>query len=141
MIPVTDGISINENEIVEEFVRASGPGGQNVNKVATAVQLRYNVAESTTLPHDVRKRLIGLAGRRMTADGVLIIQARRFRTQEQNRRDAMERLISLVRKAVEKPKSRRMTKPSPTAKQHRLDAKRRRGQVKLTRRTPKVAED
>ena len=104
MIRVTPTISINENEIQEHFIRASGPGGQNVNKVATAVQLRFNVAGSPSLPRDVRERLVRVAGRRMTEGGILIIEARRFRTQEQNRQDALERLIRLIQKAAERPR-------------------------------------
>ena len=112
MIQITPTISIDESEIKEHFIRASGPGGQNVNKVATAVQLRFNVAGSLSLPHDVRERLVRLAGRRITEEGILIIEARRFRTQEQNRQDAVDRLIQLVKKAAQRPKTRRKTRPS-----------------------------
>ena len=112
MIQVTPAIAIDEGEIQEEFIRASGPGGQNVNKVATAVQLRFDVAHSPSLPDDVRQRLVRLAGRRMTEEGVLIIEARRFRTQARNRQDAVDRLVALIRKAAEKPISRRKTSPT-----------------------------
>ena len=134
MIRVTDTIAIDEKEIQVEFVRASGPGGQNVNKVATAAQLRFDVANSS-LPHDVRERLIHLAGSRMTQDGVLIIEARRFRTQERNRQDAIDRLVELIRKAAEKPKVRRKTKPSKAAEVRRLESKRRQSEKKRLRRS------
>jgi ribosome-associated protein len=135
MIKVTESIVLDENEIREEFVRASGPGGQNVNRVATAVQLRFDIANSDSLPKDVRQRLLCLGGSRVSREGVLIIDARRFRTQEQNRRDARERLISLLKKAAEKPKPRRKTKPS-AAKQHkRLERKRYRSRIKRQRQS------
>ena len=133
MIRVTHNISIDEAEIREEFIRASGPGGQNVNKVATAVQLRFDVTNSASLPDDVRERLIRLAGRRMTGDGVLIIEARRYRTQQRNRQDARGRLIELIRKAIKKPKPRRKTKPTLASKKRRMETKRRRGDTKRTR--------
>ncbi len=134
MIRVTHGIAIDENEVHFEFVRASGPGGQNVNKVSTAVRLRFNVLDSPSLPEDVRTRLMGLAGRRVAADGVLSIDARRFRTQEANRRDAIGRLVELVGKAAAKPRARRRTKPSTASRMRRLEAKRRRGETKQARR-------
>ena len=141
MISITDTITINENEIQQEFIHASGPGGQNVNKVATAVKLRFDVVNSTSLPEDVRERLVHLAGRRITKNGVLIIDARRFRTQEQNRHDATNRLIELIRKAAQKPKQRRKRKPSLISKQRRLTAKRRRSDIKQMRRIDPFDED
>ena len=134
MIQVTPTIAIDEKEIAFGFVRASGPGGQNVNKVSTAVQLRFDVANSPSLPDDVRERLVRLAGRLMTKDGVLIIDARRFRTQARNQQDALDRLIALIRRAAEKHRVRRKTKPSAAAKERRLEEKRRRSETKRRRR-------
>ena len=133
MIQITSSIAIDESEIQEEFIRSSGPGGQNVNKVATAVQLRFDVANSRSLPDEVRERLISLARRRITADGVLIINARRFRTQGQNRQDAIERLAGLIRRAAEKPRSRRKTRPTLASKMRLLEGKHRRGETKKLR--------
>ena len=135
MIRITDTIAVDESEIQEEFIRSSGPGGQNVNKVATAVQLRFDAGRSSSLPPDVLKRLYGLAGRRMTEEGVLIIHARRFRTQDQNRQDALNRLIELIRQATLKPKPRRKTAPTIASRKHRLESKRRRSQTKRTRQS------
>jgi ribosome-associated protein len=134
IIRVTPAISIDESEIREHFIRASGPGGQNVNKVATAVQLRFNLAGSPSLPRDVRERLVRLAGRRMTEEGILVIEARRFRTQERNRQDALDRLIRLIQKAAEKPKTRRKTRPTPASKKRRLDTKHKRSETKRMRK-------
>jgi ribosome-associated protein len=141
MIQITGTIQIEEREIQQEFIRASGPGGQNINKVATAVQLRFDVGNSPSLPNDVRERLIRLAGSRITGDGVLIIEARRFRTQERNRQDAIDRLVTLIRKAVEKPKVRRKAKPPLAAKRRWLETKRRHSQTKRLRRSVPRSED
>jgi ribosome-associated protein len=133
VIIVTPDISIDESELQEEFIRASGPGGQNVNKVATSVQLRFDLANSKSLPEEVRKRLISLAGNRVTENGVLIIEARRFRNQGQNRKDAIERLVKLVHKAAETPNIRHKTRPTLGSKIRRLDAKRIRARSKQLR--------
>lgn len=134
MIQITESIAIDEREVKEEFVRASGPGGQNVNKVATAVKLRFDVAKSPSLPEDVRERLILLAGKRVTEGGVLVIDARRFRTQERNRQDAVERLVTLIEMASRRPKRRKKTKPTASSQQRRLDQKHRRGEIKRMRK-------
>ena len=135
MINITRTIAIDEREIQLDFTRTSGPGGQNVNKVATAVQLRFDVANSPSLPPDVRARLMQLAGRRISASGILVIDARRFRTQEQNRRDALTRLVDLIRRAAETPRPRRKTKPTHASKRRRMEAKRRRSETKHLRRS------
>ena len=133
MIRVNDQIELDEREIQEDFVRASGPGGQNVNKVSTAVQLRFDVARSPSLPDPVRARLMTLAGRRLTQDGVLIIEAERYRSQRRNRDDALERLIELIREACEVDKPRHPTRPTLASKKRRLDSKQRRGETKKLR--------
>ncbi len=133
MIQVTPDIAIPESEISERFVRASGPGGQNVNKVSTAVELRFDPSQSAAITSDVRDRLRTLAGSRMTADGVLVIDARRHRTQAQNREDARERLAELVRQALVKPRRRRATKPGKGAVERRIETKKRRSQTKRAR--------
>jgi ribosome-associated protein len=136
MIAITADVSLDEREIFETFIRASGPGGQNVNKVASAAQLRFDARGSPSLPAAVRARLERLAGSRMTQDGVLVITARRFRSQERNRDDARERLVALIRRAAEPPKPRRKTRPSSASREERLAAKSRRAVVKRQRRTP-----
>ena len=136
MIQVTQGIAIDERELDERFVRAPGPGGQHVNKVSTAVELRFDAARSPALPEAVRARLMRLAGRRLNAEGILTIEAHRFRTQERNRRDALERLIALIQRATLEPKLRKPTRPTRASKERRLEGKSQRAQVKgLRRRT------
>ena len=135
MIPITDRIALDESELEFRFVRSSGPGGQNVNKVSTAVQLRFDVGNSPSLPGDVRTRLIRLAGRRVSQDGILMIEARQFRTQERNREDAIARLVELVRQATQKPKPRKKTKPSRAAKEKRIEGKKQRSNIKKMRGT------
>ena len=133
MIPVTAQISIDEREIGETFVRASGPGGQNVNKLSTAVQLRFDARHSPSLAPEVRARLERLAGWRLTRDGVIVIIAQRHRTQARNRRDALDRLIDLIRQAAVAPVKRRATRPTKASRERRIDGKKRRGGVKRLR--------
>ena len=130
MIPITETIAIDERELSETFIRASGPGGQNVNKVATAVQLRFAMRDSRSLTDEIKARLARLAGSRLTADGEIVITAQRFRTRERNREDALERLVALVRRALEPPIPRHPTKPTRASQESRLAAKQHRAQTK-----------
>lgn len=134
MIEITPSFSIDESELQFAFVRASGPGGQNVNKVATAVQLRFDAANSS-LPMDVKERLKHIAGKKLTSDGVLLIEAKQFRTQEQNREDALNRFVELVQRAFKKPKARRKTRPTAASREKRLKGKKVRGEVKKMRQS------
>ncbi len=140
-IRIGPGIEIPLAELTFEFVRASGPGGQNVNKVATAVQLRYDVEASGALPAAVKERLRRLAGRRLTAAGVLVLHAPRFRSQEKNRRDAVVRLVELIRRAATPPRTRRATRPTAASRHRRKEQKRRRARTKETRRRPRPGDD
>ena len=135
MLEITPSLKIEESELQFDYVRASGPGGQNVNKVATAVQLRFNIRDSS-LPEGPKARLTQLAGKRVTSEGILLIEAKRFRTQEQNREDALQRFIELVRKSLVRPKTRRKTKPTKASKEARLKEKKRKGEIKRLRNKP-----
>jgi ribosome-associated protein len=134
MIRITDAIAIDESELEESFVRASGPGGQNVNKLSTAVQLRFDMRRSPNLPDDVRARAERLAGRRLTKDGVIVLIAQRHRTQERNRADALERLVALLQEAAVRPTPRRATRPTRASRERRIDTKKRRADVKRLRK-------
>lgn len=133
MIRITPYLALDEGEIKLQFIRASGPGGQNVNKVSSAVQLRFDAAHSPSLPEEVRVRLMRLAGSRLTNEGEVVIEAKRFRTQERNRQDAIDRLVELIRRATEKPKPRVATRPTLASKKRRLEAKKQRGEIKRGR--------
>ena len=141
MIRITDKLSIGENEIKEEFIQASGPGGQNVNKVASAVQLRFDAKNSPSLPDDIRNRLIQISGKKISSEGILIINARRFRDQIKNRKDAADRLVELIQKAAEIKKKRVRTTPSINSRIKRLEAKRRRSKIKKIRKNVSSAEE
>ena len=141
MIHITDTIAIDDNDIQLDFIRASGPGGQNVNKVSSAVQLRFDTAGCAALSDSIRQRLKKIAGKRMTADGTLIIKAQRYRSQDQNRQDAIERLVAMITKAIEVPKYRRPTKPTSASKKRRLTTKRRRSELKRHRRAVRQTGD
>jgi ribosome-associated protein len=135
-IRISDTLAIDEDELAFDFVRASGPGGQNVNKVATAAQLRFDAANTPSLPEDVRTRLVELSGRRATRDGVIVIEAKRYRTQERNREDAIERLVALIRRAAERPKPRKKKRVSAAARKRRVESKRLQSRRKRLRRPP-----
>jgi ribosome-associated protein len=140
MINITDGISVGDDEIKLEFIRSSGPGGQNVNKVSSAVQLRFDIKKSPSLPQEIAGRLIQKAGKRVTSEGILIITARRFRDQNKNREDALFRLADMIRKAAENKKPRIRTKPSSKSRMKRLEAKRRKSGIKMTRKSVSAEE-
>jgi len=141
MIRVSSKIMLDDNELHFEFVRASGPGGQKVNKVATAAQLRFDVIRSPSLPPGIRERLLRIAGKKVTESGMLIIQAQRFRTQERNRQDAIDRLVALIRKAAEIPKPRHKTMAPLASRRRRIEAKQRRSQTKRMRRPIQPSEE
>jgi ribosome-associated protein len=141
VIDVTSTVKIDESELQLDFIRASGPGGQNVNKVSSAVQLHFDVRASPNLTVDVKERLARLAGSRMTQDGVLVIEAKRYRSQDQNRLDAIQRLVVLIQKALEKPEIRKKTRPSFSARAARVDEKKHRGAIKRTRRDKTTQTD
>jgi ribosome-associated protein len=138
MIEITPSIQIDEQDFEFTFIHSNGPGGQNVNKVSSAVQLRFNVRETPSLPVEVKQRLVRLAGRRITSDEILIIEARQYRSQEKNRQAAQERLIRLIRQAAEPPKPRYKTKPTRASITRRLESKRKRGEIKRMRRDSEI---
>ena len=138
---IKPGLSIPDSELSISFIRSSGPGGQNVNKVATAAQLRYDVRNSPALPVEVKERLAKLAGNRMTQDGILVIEAKRYRTQEQNRADALLRLTDLIQKALVRPKRRRSTRPTAASRERRVVEKKKRGAIKLIRKVKNFPEE
>jgi len=138
MIAITDDLALDESEVSETFIRSSGPGGQNVNKVASAAQLRFDLRGSSSLPEAIKARLTRLAENRLTQDGVIVITARRFRSQERNREDARERLVALIRRAAEPPTQRRKTRPSAAQREERLAAKARRASLKRQRRQGRI---
>jgi ribosome-associated protein len=141
MIYISDTITLDENDIQMDFIRASGPGGQNVNKVSSAVQLRFDAAGCAALNDSIRQRLKKIAGKRLTAEGILIIKAQRHRSQDQNRQDAVDRLVAMIRQAAQAPKYRRPTKPTSASKKRRLTAKRQRGELKRHRRAVRQTGD
>lgn len=141
MIRVTRDISISEDELCEDFVRASGPGGQKVNKVATAVQLRFDAANSSSLPGETRRRLLRIAGSRATAEGEIVIEARRHRSRERNREEALGRLVELIRLAAQKPKRRRRTRPTRASKERRIQNKKVRSKRKQLRKPPRRSDE
>ena len=141
MIEISHGLSINEKEFHYDFIRASGPGGQNVNKVSTAVQLRFDIKNSSSLPSDIRERLLKISGKRLTSEGIMIIASQRFRSQEQNRKDAVNKLIEIIRKASAKPKKRKKSSPSTASIKNRIISKKQRGSIKSLRRIKHYIED
>lgn len=140
MLKITRTLQIDERDLHFEFIRAAGPGGQNVNKVATAVQLRFDVRNSSSLNEEQKRRLAGAAGRRLSAEGVLVIEARRYRTQEGNREDAIARFVALVRKSQQRRKPRKQTRPTAASKEKRLQSKKKRGEIKRARQNKTYSE-